>query len=108
MSRTLTDARLMDLVRYARHHLFTEGLITNEEYAALVQHQGAVARLEGYDAAVLAERVECLKLIDAALLIAVERGNPVNNANTFSQLTNYGAAEALRNLRDAIRARGKA
>lgn len=42
--------RLRDLVRYERHALHNSGLISNEEFADLVQVQGAVARLEGYDA----------------------------------------------------------
>jgi hypothetical protein len=41
--------RLRDLVRYERHALHNSGLISNEEFADLVQVQGAVARLEGYD-----------------------------------------------------------
>ena len=44
--------RLRDLVRYARHFLFEENLISQDEYAALVMDsdQGErVARLESYD-----------------------------------------------------------
>lgn len=46
--------RQMDLIRYARHFLHNENLISDEEYAAIVQdNEGGkrVARLEGYDAA---------------------------------------------------------
>lgn len=42
-------ARLVDLVRYCRHHLHREELITDEEYAALASVDGAVQRLEMYD-----------------------------------------------------------
>lgn len=44
--------RLTDLVRYERHHLFDEKLISEEEFAALVadsENGQRVARLEGYD-----------------------------------------------------------
>lgn len=43
-------ARLRDLVRHQRSALHDAELITDEEYAALAGDQGAVARLEGYDA----------------------------------------------------------
>lgn len=45
--------RAIDLVRYCRVELHSEELITDEEYAALVEDSEAgkrVARLEGYDA----------------------------------------------------------
>lgn len=45
------DARLHDLVRHQRGALHEAGLITDAEYAALASDHGAVARLEGYDAA---------------------------------------------------------
>ena len=38
--------RQMDLLRYARHFLHNEGLITDDEYGQLVQHPGAVTWLE--------------------------------------------------------------
>ena len=38
--------RQIDLLRYARHFLYNEGLITDDEYGQLVQHPGAVTRLE--------------------------------------------------------------
>jgi hypothetical protein len=41
--------RLMDLVRQQRMELLAADLITREEYAALAQEHGAVARLESYD-----------------------------------------------------------
>jgi len=41
--------RLIDLVRYSRGTLHGEGLISDEEYAALVQVEGSPQRLEGYD-----------------------------------------------------------
>jgi hypothetical protein len=46
----MTDQRLRDLVRHQRGPLHGAGLITDEEYAALAEDHGAVARLEGYDA----------------------------------------------------------
>jgi hypothetical protein len=46
----LDSIRLFDLVRFQRHQLHTEGLITDDELAALVSGSpGAVARLESYD-----------------------------------------------------------
>lgn len=45
-------ARLMDLVRHQRHELHEEGLISDEEFAALVADSDGgkrVARLESYD-----------------------------------------------------------
>ncbi len=48
---TATNQRLADLVRYKRHDLHNEDLISNEEYAEIVANQGAVNRLEGYDTA---------------------------------------------------------
>jgi hypothetical protein len=47
--------RLTDLVRYSRYELFNAGLISEEEYAAIM-HQGSVARLGSYDEAIAAER----------------------------------------------------
>lgn len=46
-----TNQRLADLVRYERHTLHETGLISDEEYAEILQNPGAVDRLEGYDAA---------------------------------------------------------
>lgn len=46
------NQRLHDLVRYKRHELFDDGLITDDEFSELVQDHSAVARLEGYDKAV--------------------------------------------------------
>lgn len=43
--------RLCDLVRHQRGPLHDAGLLTDAEYAALAADAGAVARLEGYDAA---------------------------------------------------------
>jgi hypothetical protein len=57
IARALADAReqanqrLPDLVRHQRGALHEAGLITDAEYAALASDHGAVARLEGYDAA---------------------------------------------------------
>jgi len=42
--------RAWDLLRYARHLLHTENMLTNEEYALLAQDHEAVTRLEDYDA----------------------------------------------------------
>jgi len=47
------NQRLRDLVRYARHFLHEENLITDEEFAAIVAVDDAVEsvrRLENYDA----------------------------------------------------------
>ena len=45
--------RLRDLVRYCRHQLHEEGLISDDEFTDLLANTpGAVARLEGYDKAI--------------------------------------------------------
>ena len=62
------NMRLTDLVRYTRHDLFEDGLITPEEYAALVSDSDngqRVARLEGYDA--LTRKVAALEAENAQL-----------------------------------------
>ena len=57
--------RATDLVRYARHFLHNENLISDEEYAAIVQDsEGRVARLEGYDTA-LARVEAAVRLAEA-------------------------------------------
>lgn len=43
------NERLLDLVRYQRGPLFDTELITREEYESLLQIQGSVSRLHGYD-----------------------------------------------------------
>lgn len=58
--------RIVDLLRYCRHQLLDEKLITQDEFTALLQVDGAVARLETYDAmrarvAELLEEVERLQ-----------------------------------------------
>ena len=62
---TATNQRLADLVRYMRQELHTEGLITNEEYAEILQNPGAVNRLGGYDV-IKAERDELRTKLAAA------------------------------------------
>lgn len=47
------NQRLHDLVRYKRHELFSDDLISMDEYAELAQDHPAVARLESYDKAVV-------------------------------------------------------
>lgn len=74
---TLRDdcQRQLDLIRYSRHALHTDGLITNEEYSELLRMPGAVARLGSYDdaianagastaSAVAAERERCAKIAE--------------------------------------------
>lgn len=46
----MTNQRLFDLVRQARHELHMAELITDTEFAALATEPGAVSRLEDYDA----------------------------------------------------------
>lgn len=50
MSDTDKNQRMRDLVRFARHFLHTEELITDTEYGEICQDHSAVARLEDYDA----------------------------------------------------------
>ena len=49
--RSASESRVYDLLRYARHLLFTDGLISSEEFAVITADHPAVARLESYDAA---------------------------------------------------------
>jgi hypothetical protein len=85
--------RMTDLVRYARLFLHNEGLITDEEYASIVQDsEGRVARLEGYDAAIKQVAAEAILVeISQAATIAASRGEQA----TFKYLTER---------RDSIRA----
>lgn len=46
----IDQQRALDLLRYVRHYLFDTDLITKEELTSLLQREGAVPRLEGYDA----------------------------------------------------------
>ena len=55
------NERLRDLVRYCRGDLHHEGLITDQEYAALLSDSEAVSRLEGYDATKQQAREEALE-----------------------------------------------
>lgn len=52
------NERLRDLVRFSRHSLLDEGLITEEEFAALLEDGESVRRLEHYDA--MRESIEVL------------------------------------------------
>jgi len=49
IARAERNQREHDLVRQMRHVLFTENLITQDEYAALATEHGGVQRLEDYD-----------------------------------------------------------
>jgi hypothetical protein len=42
--------RSLDLLRYKRGELHAEGLISDREFDSLIMRQGAVPRLESYDA----------------------------------------------------------
>jgi hypothetical protein len=74
-SRPVKDGeRLLDLVRYSRHALHEEGLITDQEYTELMGVHASPRRLEGYDevrtkltaaAAALAKKDEALRRIVA-------------------------------------------
>ena len=77
--------RLMDLVRHQRGELLEEGLITADEFAALVADSegGArVARLEGYDAL----RAENQRLAEALRTLGHDydtRGGAINALSTW-------------------------
>lgn len=65
------NQRQLDLLRFCRHELHTQGLITDTEYSDLMQMSGSVARLGSYDevrakanADVLAERERCAKIAE--------------------------------------------
>lgn len=72
VSETLpNNQRLLDLVRFCRHQLHDEKLITNEEFAALVSVGAQAARrLEDYDA-VNAER-DSLRAVVVELEAVIE------------------------------------
>jgi predicted nuclease with TOPRIM domain len=91
MSKPILDSiRLFDLVRFQRHQLHDEGLITNEEYSALVSGApGAVSRLESYDE--IRSRLDQAKE-DVTTLLA-----------EFGELTEPGSRRAA--LLDEIRRR---
>jgi hypothetical protein len=84
------DARIeraMDLVRYARHFLHNEGLISDEEYAAIVEdNEGGkrVARLEGYDS-----------LIETAMKLAKKWRTPVASSKEALEAVYQQCADEL-------------
>jgi hypothetical protein len=81
--------RSMDLVRYSRHFLQEEGLISDKEYAALVadsEGTNRVARLETYDA---------LRKENAALVKALEEVLTVARKHVYSDV--FATAETLFN-----------
>ncbi|HLG97103.1 MAG TPA: hypothetical protein VKX49_12390 [Bryobacteraceae bacterium] len=65
-----SNERMRDLVRYKRHELFNDDLISQEEFSSLVaETPGSVARLEGYDKA-KAEFNERIAALEAQLKIS--------------------------------------
>lgn len=48
LSKTIPNQRLFDLIRYCRHELHEQKLITDDEYTALAMEAGALDRLEDY------------------------------------------------------------
>jgi hypothetical protein len=88
--------RLLDLVRYCRHQLHEEKLITDDEFAQLVNVGSASARrLEAYDA--LIEETRKLRLLRvAAEQVLVYIHAPKNDHNQLCLAT------ALETMRAAI------
>lgn len=75
LERELTEAlaclvRYRDLVRYQRAELHEAGLITDEEYTALLSDDKAVARLESYDQ--LQSRLTALERVAKDMAFAIE------------------------------------
>lgn len=67
-------ARAIDLLRFCRHKLHEENLISDDEFTSFLLYQGAVARLESYDevrAKLTAAEAEVVRL--RAALDASER-----------------------------------
>lgn len=104
--------RLVDLVRYSRHRLHEEGLISDDEYAELVAIGSKSARrLEGYDVliaernalrdelAVLADRVRIERLRESARRVLMYHDAPSNDHNRLA------LEQSLEELRAAIEQR---
>lgn len=82
-----TNQRLADLVRYQRMELHQTGLITNEEYAEIIQNPGAVNRLGGYDE-IKAERDQLRA--ENIVLSSQAEGFDVQNQKLRDQLDEKG------------------
>lgn len=69
-TKSAENERLRDLVRYERHALHEEGLITDEEFAELLQTEGAVERLASYDT--LRKQLEAKSAVIEGMRKAIE------------------------------------
>ncbi len=74
----------MDLIRFMRHELFHQELITEEEYTELLTHSGAVQRLEGYD--LIRQQLEAAKAVNDFLVNSSNLANEVNKLLLSGQL----------------------
>jgi hypothetical protein len=92
----IDNQRLMDLVRHQRMELLDADLITREEYAALAQEQGAVARLESYD-----QVREKMAHLDSDLRAVQEQIRDFMTATGESGYTS-DAADAFRQVSQAV------
>ena len=85
-------------MRYCRGHLHHEGLITDQEYAALLRDSEAVARLEGYDATKQQAREEALE--EAAEVVDHLADGEAKSYNAREEDALRLASELIRALKD--------
>lgn len=84
--------RIVDLLRYCRHQLLDEKLITQDEFTSLLAVDGAVARLETYDKMQarieeLPEEVERLTKVLSVIHVGIETS--LRNAQDESKPAAY-------------------
>jgi hypothetical protein len=90
--------RLWDLVRQQRSELHGDGLISDEEYAALASDGGAVARLETYDEmrADLHALRAALAEAQASLAAANARWEEMRGALAYIVVARHESCDALK------------
>src|SRR5579883_2855413 len=90
-----SNERMRDLVRYKRHELFDNDLISREEFASLVSETpGAVVRLEGYDKAKAEFKARVAALEEQLEQAQRERGETESLLASTTDLLNSWARES--------------